>query len=129
MEWLLLIGIIAFIWYAVSGSNNNKSNRGDVYQTRQNLNGGRQITNAPLPPPRLNVEKADVDSVKLSAEQQKIYDTIESSNSNVYITGKAGTGKSLLLEYFVSHTRKTVADSNNPGNPADIPGKLPPAGC
>lgn len=108
MEWLILIGIIAFIWYAASSSN-NKSNRQSDYQTRRNLNGGRQITNAPTPPPKLNVEKADADSVKLSAEQQKVYDTIENSNSNVYITGKAGTGKSLLLEYFVGHTRKTVA--------------------
>lgn len=109
MEWLIIIGIAAFIWYVASGSNNNKPNRRDGYQTRQNLNGGRQITNAPTPPPKLNVEKADVDSVKLSAEQQKVYDAIENSSSNVYITGKAGTGKSLLLEYFVGHTRKTVA--------------------
>ncbi len=107
MEWLILIGIIIAIAYAVN-SGGSKSNRNNgAYQTRQNLNGGRQITNAP--PPKLNVEKADVDSVKLSAEQQKVYDILENSNDNAYITGKAGTGKSLLLEYFVSHTRKTVA--------------------
>ena len=106
MEWLILIGIIVVIWYAVSLSS-DKSNSKNDYQTWQNTNGGRQVTNAP--PPKLNVEKADVDSVKLSAEQQKVYDAIENSSSNVYITGKAGTGKSLLLEYFVSHTRKTVA--------------------
>lgn len=106
MEWLILIGIIAIIWYVVSSSG-DKSNSKNDYQARQNTNGGRQITNTP--PPKLNVEKVEVDSVKLSDEQQKIYDIIENSSDNVYITGKAGTGKSLLLEYFVSHTRKTVA--------------------
>ncbi len=109
MEWIMLVGIVAVIWFVVSSSNSNKTKRGSGYQARQNVNGGRQVTDAPAPPPKLNVEKADVDSVKLSAEQQKVYDIIESSDSNVYITGKAGTGKSLLLEYFVGHTRKTVA--------------------
>lgn len=106
MEWLILIGIIAFAIYKFSSS---EEKIGDDYKAHRNSNGGRQITNAPVVPPKLNVEKADVDSVKLSGEQQKIYDIIENSNSNVYVTGKAGTGKSLLLEYFVGHTRKTVA--------------------
>lgn len=108
MEWLVLIGIIFAIIYWV-GSKEKKPSSQSGYHTRQNLNGGRQITNVPSAPPKLNVEKADVDSVRLSGEQQNVYDTIEDSNSNVYITGKAGTGKSLLLEYFVGHTRKTVA--------------------
>lgn len=106
MEWLVLIGIIIAIIYWVN-SRNKKSNTKNVDRTQQNINGGQQITSALAL--KLNVEKMDVDSVKLSNEQQRIYDIIESSNSNVYITGKAGTGKSLLLEYFVGHTRKTVA--------------------
>lgn len=106
MEWLLFLGIIIVIGYAFSLSGDKPARNGG-YQAKRNLNGGRQITNTPIS--KLNVEKADVDSVKLSGEQQKIYDIIENSNNNVYITGKAGTGKSLLLEYFVSHTRKTVA--------------------
>ncbi|MGB4762013.1 MAG: PIF1 family ATP-dependent DNA helicase [Candidatus Saccharimonas sp.] len=108
MEWLVLIGIIIAIIYLV-GSKDKKLSSKSGYHTSQNLNGGRQVTNVPSVPPKLNVEKADVDSVRLSDEQQKVYDIIENSNNNVYITGKAGTGKSLLLEYFVGHTRKTVA--------------------
>lgn len=47
--------------------------------------------------------------IQLSQEQQQAYEIIESSRNNIYITGKAGTGKSTLLEYFVDKTKKQVA--------------------
>lgn len=59
--------------------------------------------------PKLNVEKADVETIELSSEQKALYDVIENTDDNIYITGKAGTGKSVLLEYLVKYTRKTVA--------------------
>ncbi len=34
---------------------------------------------------------------------------MDSTNNNLFITGKAGTGKSVLLQYFVRHTSKQVA--------------------
>ena len=34
---------------------------------------------------------------------------LENTNKNVFITGKAGTGKSTLLQYFREHTDKNVA--------------------
>ncbi|VAX37033.1 DNA repair and recombination protein, putative helicase [hydrothermal vent metagenome] len=37
------------------------------------------------------------------------YDILENSSKNVFVTGKAGTGKSTLLEYFRAHTLKNVA--------------------
>ena len=37
------------------------------------------------------------------------YDILENSGRNVFITGKAGTGKSTLLQYFRNHTSKNVA--------------------
>ena len=36
------------------------------------------------------------------------YDLMENSNKNVFITGKAGTGKSTLLKYFRNNTKKRV---------------------
>lgn len=44
----------------------------------------------------------------LGAEQQVIYNLLEQTTTNVYVTGKAGTGKSVLLRYFVQHTTKAV---------------------
>ena len=47
--------------------------------------------------------------VELSDEQQRVYNIMESTYDNMFITGKAGTGKSVLLQYFVHHTAKEVA--------------------
>lgn len=47
--------------------------------------------------------------LKLTEEQQKVFDIMNYSNDNLFITGKAGTGKSVLLQYFVDHTTKKVA--------------------
>ncbi len=48
-------------------------------------------------------------SVKLSVEQQNLFDYIEQSENNIFITGRAGTGKSTLLSYLVENTKKNVA--------------------
>ena len=47
--------------------------------------------------------------VTLSAEQQKLFDYIESSENNIFVTGRAGTGKSTLLNYLIDNTEKRVA--------------------
>ncbi len=38
----------------------------------------------------------------------RAYDLMEKSPRNLFITGRAGTGKSTLLQYFRAHTRKSV---------------------
>lgn len=47
--------------------------------------------------------------IKLTAEFTQAFELLEKSNSNVFITGKAGTGKSTLMKYFKSRTKKQVA--------------------
>ena len=47
--------------------------------------------------------------VKLSDEQQKLFEYIESTDAHVFVTGRAGTGKSTLLTYFIENTEKSVA--------------------
>ena len=44
----------------------------------------------------------------LSVEQQFVLKKMEDSNDNIMITGKAGTGKSFLLNHFVANTKKRV---------------------
>ena len=47
--------------------------------------------------------------VQLSEEQQRLFEYIESTEAHVFVTGRAGTGKSTLLNYLVEHTDKSVA--------------------
>lgn len=54
-------------------------------------------------------------TLQLSAEQQDVVHLIESSEDNIFITGRAGTGKTAVLRSFVSSTRKRVAVSASTG--------------
>ena len=47
--------------------------------------------------------------VVLSEEQSGILETMEHSQDHVFVTGRAGTGKSTLLQAFVANTAKVVA--------------------
>lgn len=48
-------------------------------------------------------------SVILSDEQLALFRLIEDTDEHVFITGRAGTGKSTLLQYFAWNTEKQIA--------------------
>lgn len=58
--------------------------------------------------PQLNLQEIDVSEISLSPEQQKLFDRFENTSSHMFITGKAGTGKSVLLQYIKLHTQKDI---------------------
>ncbi len=60
------------------------------------------------PPKRLNEKQIEIENLKLSQEQQAVFDIIKNQNNNVFITGKAGTGKSSLLQYFKYKSKKRL---------------------
>ncbi|RKN66871.1 helicase [Microbacterium sp. CGR2] len=45
----------------------------------------------------------------LSEEQDELFRLIEDTREHVFITGRAGTGKSTLLQHFAWHTKKQIA--------------------
>ncbi|MEV4776423.1 ATP-dependent DNA helicase [Microbacterium sp. LWH12-1.2] len=45
----------------------------------------------------------------LSEEQQELFRLIEDTSEHVFITGRAGTGKSTLLQHFAWNTKKQIA--------------------
>ncbi|WP_435526260.1 ATP-dependent DNA helicase [Microbacterium elymi] len=45
----------------------------------------------------------------LSAEQEELYRLIEDTREHVFVTGRAGTGKSTLLNHLARHTEKQIA--------------------
>lgn len=44
--------------------------------------------------------------IKLSAEQAYLFKVMEETNQHLFITGRAGAGKSVLLRYFKENTKK-----------------------
>lgn len=50
-----------------------------------------------------------MESVILSDEQQRLFEYIESTENNIFVTGRAGTGKSTLLTHLIENTEKKVA--------------------
>ncbi|MCU1471903.1 MAG: helicase [Glaciihabitans sp.] len=47
-------------------------------------------------------------SITLSAEQQAVFDAIETTRDHIFVTGRAGTGKSTLLNHLAWNTSKQV---------------------
>ena len=45
-------------------------------------------------------------SLDLNSEFKKAFDLLEHQHKNLFLTGKAGTGKSTFLKYFVENTKK-----------------------
>ncbi|MDQ9825417.1 hypothetical protein RFZ44_19130, partial [Acinetobacter sp. 163] len=50
----------------------------------------------------------DMADMVLTDEMQKAYDLIENTTECLYITGKAGTGKTTFLKYLVENTHKNL---------------------
>jgi ATP-dependent exoDNAse (exonuclease V) alpha subunit len=49
-----------------------------------------------------------VTELTLSAEQQAVFDRIETTRDHIFVTGRAGTGKSTLLNHLSWHTSKQI---------------------
>jgi len=71
---------------------------------------------APIQNPRASTAEYDYRAlsgapaaVEINAQFRRALDLMEGTDRHVFITGKAGTGKSTLLEYFRDTTRKDVA--------------------
>lgn len=88
MELLLLIIIICIVY--IANKNNQKQ------------------PNFQISKPKLNERRLDISDITLSDEQKKILEILENTSDNVFITGKAGTGKSVLLQYFKKNSSKKL---------------------
>ncbi|MFP4081907.1 MAG: AAA family ATPase [Candidatus Aminicenantes bacterium] len=58
--------------------------------------------------PRITESITPYHKIDINPEFGKALDLLNKTSKNVFITGKAGTGKSTLLEYFRQNTRKKV---------------------
>ena len=51
----------------------------------------------------------ELKNVTLGSDQESAFEKLEHTRHNYFVTGKAGTGKSVLLSYFTTHTAKKIA--------------------
>ena len=65
-----------------------------------NLLPGNEISKITLPIP--------INDLQLDSEQNYAFDLLNNSDKNLFITGKAGTGKSYLLKKFANETLRNV---------------------
>jgi ATP-dependent exoDNAse (exonuclease V) alpha subunit len=56
----------------------------------------------------LNEEQIDFSEITLSPDQEAMLDLLQSSTAPIFLTGKAGTGKSMLLQYFRQKSKKNI---------------------
>ncbi len=52
------------------------------------------------------INEIDNSKYELTDEFKEIIDILNNTNDNIFITGKAGTGKSTLLNYFIKNVKK-----------------------
>lgn len=64
---------------------------------------------APAPPPASTPSSTPAPTIEINPEFRRALDVMETTGKNIFITGKAGTGKSTLLDYFRNATRKKIA--------------------
>jgi len=55
------------------------------------------------------LSSAPPQETKITPEFQQAFDLLENTHHNVFLTGKAGTGKSTFLHHFREHTEKQIA--------------------
>ena len=53
-------------------------------------------------------EIAEMAELEITDDFQKAFDLLDKSNDHLFISGKAGTGKSTLLQYFRENTEKNI---------------------
>jgi DNA polymerase III epsilon subunit-like protein/outer membrane biosynthesis protein TonB len=68
---------------------------------------------------RVTSDKPNPEDIQLSDEQKGVYNHVESTTTPIYITGKAGTGKSFLLKFLAMFSAKKLAVVAPTGAAAD----------
>ena len=111
MKYWWIILIILFLWYIFSSKKSKKP------VTRQEdsiskLPQSYTPISIPKRKPRRRIATSYVPGIpsdfQLTAEFSKTFDLMENSRKHLFITGKAGTGKSTLLQYFKEKTKKKI---------------------
>lgn len=70
--------------------------------------GSHRLQQSPVASSERSERRGPIDKSELGQEQARVLDAMENTSNSMFITGRAGTGKSYLLNFFVANTRKKV---------------------
>lgn len=77
--------------------------------TKQNTSLTAFNEEPPIKQPNKSTNLSSEDGIVLSDEQASVINLLETSTDNYFVTGKAGTGKSVVLRTFLKNTKKKAA--------------------
>jgi ATP-dependent exoDNAse (exonuclease V) alpha subunit len=106
--FLIIIGMVIVICIVVSVTHDRERRRLKRLSKTLNDNSSLETIRQYKQPQKAEYEHT-VDTSVLDKEQKKLFEIMEESNENMYITGRAGTGKSFLLQFFKENTQKEIA--------------------
>lgn len=110
MSTLVIIAVVVFVIYLISKAVDSSSRRQKT-STPTIPTYNRERSSAQQKPVRVQKKPhTDIDlaSIEINEDFKSALDLIEGRNESVYVTGKAGTGKSTLLKYLRATTKKNV---------------------
>lgn len=103
--WILYL-IAAILIYSYFSGKSQSNRKEKVTYTDINNQKTTEIMQPRKPKKILQLEIPEIDH---TPEIDNILDKFENSSGNIFLTGKAGTGKSTLLRYFIATTKKRFA--------------------
>jgi len=110
MTTLVIIAAVIFVIYLISKTLSSSSRRQKTTTTTISTY-NRERVSAQRKPVRVQKKprtEIDLNSIEINEDFKSALDLIERQNESVYVTGKAGTGKSTLLMYLRATTKKNV---------------------
>lgn len=105
MTIFIVIAIIIFVIYLIAKAS-DKTSSGDrpTNYNRHPITSPQKTVKTPYKP---QVD-TDLSDIEINDDFKTVLELIEERSENVYVTGKAGTGKSTLLKYLRATTKKNV---------------------
>ncbi len=96
---------IAILWWLFSKEPEKPQQKTVTYTDVRTGEVKKESRKRRQPQNNLTIEKPE--GFQITSEIKEILDILENTNQNIFLTGKAGTGKSTLLRYFRATTEKS----------------------
>lgn len=97
--------VIAFFWWLFTRDTNKPKTQATVtYTDIKTGEKKKEVRKVRQAQDKLTIDKPE--DFEINDGIKEVLDTLENTDKNVFLTGKAGTGKSTLLRYFRATTKK-----------------------